>query len=98
MSLNPQAPIGDLVNAISGLTRGLLSVRKLDRDNDRGARDRENSQDYEVRALQAFEAEAGLPLLKASKCPDFVLDRGHWFAEALSDDEKNQLKAFLKTL
>jgi hypothetical protein len=55
-------------------------------------------QDGDGAALRAFEAEAGLALLKASKCPDFVLDRGHWFAEGLSEDEKRQLKAFLKTL
>jgi len=36
--------------------------------------------------------------LKVSKCPDFVLDRGHWFAEGLSDEQKQQLKEFLKTL
>jgi hypothetical protein len=45
-----------------------------------------------------FQDEAGQALLEASKCPDFVLDRGHWFAEHLTDDEKRQLKAFLKTL
>ena len=49
-------------------------------------------------ALRVFEAEAGSALLTVSKCPDFVLDRGHWFAEGLSDTEKQQLKAFLKTL
>jgi len=37
-------------------------------------------------------------LLEASKCPDFVLDRGHWFAQGLTEDEKNELKAFLRTL
>ena len=86
MSLNPQAPVGDLVGALSGLTRGLLRIHK------------ENLSDKDGAALHAFEAEAGLALLKASKCPDFVLDRGHWFAEGLSDDEKLQLKAFLKSL
>jgi hypothetical protein len=49
-------------------------------------------------ALRAFEAEAGLALLKASKCPDLVLDRGHWFAEGLSDSQKPELAEFLKTL
>jgi hypothetical protein len=36
--------------------------------------------------------------MRISKCPDFVLDRGHWFGEALSDRDKTDLKAFLKTL
>ena len=84
MNLNPQAPTAVFVDATSGLTRGILRVRK---DNLKGDK-----------ALKAFEEEAGLPLLKASKCPDFVLDRGHWFAEGLSDEDKISLKAFLKTL
>lgn len=41
---------------------------------------------------------AGPALMAASKVPDFVLDRGHWFGEFLSDDEKRDLIAFLKTL
>src|SRR5262245_38641120 len=82
MNINPEAPLGNLVNAVSGMTRGLLLSRGKG----------------EPEALRAFEAEAGLALLGASKCPDFVLDRGHWFAEGLSDTEKQQLKAFLKTL
>ncbi|HVP89424.1 MAG TPA: hypothetical protein VMU79_15250 [Casimicrobiaceae bacterium] len=86
MNLNPQAPPRDLLDALSGLTRGILSVRKNDLPDEDG------------KALKAFEAEAGLPLLKVSKCPDFVLDRGHWFAEGLSDEQKQQLKEFLKTL
>jgi len=83
MNINPQAPTPNLIRAVSGLVRGmLLSQRECD----------------PARALQVFEREAGQALLEASKCPDFVLDRGHWFAEALTDDEKRSLKAFLKTL
>ncbi|HEY6118196.1 MAG TPA: hypothetical protein VI172_19800, partial [Candidatus Dormibacteraeota bacterium] len=83
-SINPEAPVGDLIGGVSGLLRGLLAIHK---DNLQGAK-----------ALQAFEHQAALPLLKASKCPDYVLDRGHWFAEGLSNEEKQQLKAFLRTL
>jgi hypothetical protein len=36
--------------------------------------------------------------MRASKNPDFVLDRGHWFAETLTDAQKNDLRAFLRTL
>lgn len=86
MNINPEAPNGVLFNAVSGLARGILRVDKDELSDDGG------------QALEAFMKEAGLPLLKASKCPDFVLDRGHWFAQALSDDEKKQLKAFLETL
>ena len=38
--------------------------------------------------IARWKEEAGLALLKASKCPDFVLDRGHWFAEGLTEPEK----------
>ena len=68
----------------SAMARGLLIVRTGDLQG--------------AEALRAFESEAGASMLKASKCPDFVLDRGHWFAEGLTDEEKHQLKAFLKTL
>jgi hypothetical protein len=44
-------------------------------------------------------------LLKLSKCPDFVVNRGHYFGTdyfaeepALSDADKRALIAFLKTL
>ncbi|HEX4985340.1 MAG TPA: hypothetical protein VFV71_04620 [Burkholderiales bacterium] len=83
-NLNPEAPGRVLVEALSAAARGILIVY---RDGLKGGP-----------AQQAFEKEAGLALLRASKCPDFVLDRGHWFGEALTDAEKNDLKAFLKTL
>ena len=84
MNLNPEAARGDLLEAAFGVTRGILRVRK--------------DQLSDGEALKAFESEAAAPLLRVSKCPDFVLDRGHWFAETLTDEEKKQLKAFLKTL
>jgi hypothetical protein len=84
MNLNPEAAPVDLAQAAFGMTRGILRIRQG------GLSDAE--------ALKVFEAEAAAPLLRASKCPDFVLDRGHWFAQSLSDEEKKQLKAFLKTL
>jgi hypothetical protein len=55
---------------------------------------------------QARAAFAGLvdPMLALSKCPDFVVNRGHyfgtdWFADepGLSDGDKRALIAFLKT-
>jgi hypothetical protein len=49
-------------------------------------------------AYKVLEKEAGQQLIAASKVPDMVLDRGHWFGEFLSDDEKEALIAFLKTL
>ena len=56
------------------------------------------------RAWGVFSQRAGQRLLEASKCPDFVMDRGHLFGETLdsdplkNDQEKEALIAFLKTL
>jgi hypothetical protein len=83
MNINPEAPKSNLLRAVAGAFRGVLLSR--------------NEKD-EAKALQIFQAEAGQALLEASKCPDFVLDRGHWFAEGLTAEEKANLKAFLKTL
>jgi hypothetical protein len=49
-------------------------------------------------AYQVLAKRAGPQLIAASKVPDMVLDRGHWFGEFLSDEEKEALIAFLKTL
>ncbi len=84
MNMNPEAPIGDLLQAVFGLTRGILRINK--------------EQLPDGAAWDAFRAEAAAPLMRISKCPDFVLDRGHWFADALQDDDKTRLKAFLRTL
>lgn len=46
-----------------------------------------------------FEERVAPALLNASKCPDFVTDRGHdyEFIRRLSDEEKRELIALLKT-
>ena len=36
-------------------------------------------------------------LLEHSKCPDFVVNRGHYFGSNLGDDDKRALIEFLKT-
>ena len=36
-------------------------------------------------------------LLAASKCPDLVEDRGHYFGTSLPDDDKRALIEYLKT-
>ncbi len=47
-------------------------------------------------ARQVF-ANLGERLFALSKCPDYVVNRGHYFGSKLSDDDKNALIAFLKT-
>ncbi len=55
-------------------------------------------------AYKVFADKAGAALLEASKCPDMVLDRGHYFGETLdpdpkrNDEAKEALISFLKTL
>jgi cytochrome c2 len=47
-------------------------------------------------ARQVF-ANLGEQLFALSKCPDYVVNRGHYFGTKLSDADKNALIAFLKT-
>ena len=48
-------------------------------------------------ATRLFDAEVGPALLKVSKNPDWVRDRGHYFPAPLPDSDKRALKEFLKT-
>jgi hypothetical protein len=47
-------------------------------------------------ARQVF-ANLGEQLFALSKCPDYVVNRGHYFGTQLSDGDKQALIAFLKT-
>jgi hypothetical protein len=47
-------------------------------------------------ARQVF-ANLGEQLFALSKCPDYVVNRGHYFGAQLSDADKQALIAFLKT-
>jgi hypothetical protein len=42
-------------------------------------------------------SNAGEQLFALSKCPDYVVNRGHYFGSGLSDADKKALIAFLKT-
>jgi hypothetical protein len=62
----------------------------------------QNATDEQARKVFANLVE---PLLEASKCPDFVVNRGHYFGTdyfkeepGLSDEDKRALIEFLKTL
>lgn len=85
MNLDPDLKKIDKVGpALLGLTRALVQINRNHLTGEE--------------AYKVFAAKAGPALMAASKCPDFVLDRGHWFGESLSDQEKEALIAFLKTL
>ena len=47
-------------------------------------------------ARQVF-ANVGEQLFALSKCPDYVVNRGHYFGTELNDADKQALIAFLKT-
>ncbi|EPX77150.1 hypothetical protein [Litoreibacter arenae] len=53
----------------------------------------EDVSDEQARVIFADLVE---PLLELSKCPDYVVNRGHYFGTKLSDAEKQDLIAFLK--
>ena len=53
-----------------------------------------NATDAEARKVFA---NVGEQLYALSKCPDYVVNRGHYFGASLSDADKNALIAFLKT-
>lgn len=86
-NLDPDTSIWAQLAAVRGLLSATSKIRRLPPDAM-----------YDDESLRIFEAEAGPALMNANKCPDFTLDRGHWFGESLTDDEKHDLITFLKTL
>jgi hypothetical protein len=73
-----------------------LGLRMLDALED--VREAEGLSDEE-RDLRAWEVLSTFvpDLLEHSKCPDFVVNRGHYFGSNLSDGDKRALIGFLKT-
>jgi hypothetical protein len=114
MNMDPEAPILNRLGAVRGLCAmlGKLQSENAKERKSEEARRRYLEKHpaapeeqwpklyrfSEDQRLKVFEQTAGPALMKASKCPDFVLDRGHYFGEALTDEEKKDLIAFLKTL
>ena len=82
-SYNPKAPSLDIIAAVWKTAQAFWRI------------ERQHLSDEE--ALRVFDADAGPALLKVSKSPDLVRDRGHYFPETLSDEDKQALKEFLKT-
>jgi hypothetical protein len=80
-SINQKAPPRELLSAFWTLIQVCRRIENLS----------------EEEATRVFEAEAGPALLKVSKNPDWVRDRGHYFPAPLPDSDKRALKEFLKT-
>ncbi len=53
----------------------------------------------EERDLRAWEMLSTFvpELLEHSKCPDFIVNRGHYFGSSLAESDKRALIEFLKT-
>jgi hypothetical protein len=114
MNFDPEAPIALRLAALRGLCDMLGTLRGEDEKERASEEARrvalENAPSTpedklprlyrfsDADRLKVFEQKAGPALMAASKCPDFELDRGHYFGEALTDQEKSDLIAFLKTL
>ncbi|WP_437672405.1 hypothetical protein [Sorangium sp. So ce131] len=89
------APLAERIAHEEKLLRVLLTLKRDLKALPRGATDEE-----------AYKVFANLtePLLELSQCPDFVINRGHYFGTSyftqepgLSDDDKRALIEFLKT-
>lgn len=84
-NVNPEAPQADLWKAIN-VTTGALAEIKSKRLN-------------EADAQKVLREKAAPALMKVSRCPDFVMDKGHdypWF-RTMTDDDKLALIELLKT-
>jgi hypothetical protein len=90
-NFEPLPPTSNLVDRLKHDKAVVKAVLQLVRDLKalpRGASDDE--------ARRVF-ANVGEQLFALSKCPDYVVNRGHYFGANLSDADKRALIAFLKT-
>jgi hypothetical protein len=97
-NLNPLADDSDLAGKIDHDAKLLELVTKIKHDLAALPKD---ASDEEGRKILA---NLVAPLMNLSKCPDYVVNRGHYFGTSkfdqepgLSDDEKRALIEFLKT-
>ncbi len=51
-----------------------------------------------VKKGEDFTTQLAQDLRDLSKCPDYVIDRGHEYGSALSDEDKQALIEFLKRM
>jgi mono/diheme cytochrome c family protein len=82
-SSDPRFGLWALLGGVRGLAKDLKAIEKDDLDD-----------------AQAAELLRGnVPrLIDLSNCPDFIPDRGHYFGTDLSDEDKEALIEYLKTL
>lgn len=83
LDLNDPAKHRELLALVPTLIKDLARIRTRRLDDSEAA--------------ELLKREVGPRLLELSKCPDFVLNRGHEFGADLSDRDKRALIEFLKT-
>jgi hypothetical protein len=88
--------LGERAQRDAEILKLLLDIKKALKNLPQGASDEQ--------ATEALKPLVG-PMLQFSKCPDLIVNRGHYFGTdkfseepALSDDDKRALIEFLKTL
>jgi hypothetical protein len=84
-NMSPDVPLRERLAALDELTTFV--------------RDWHQSPSHDKPAIREFEQQVAPELMAVSKCPDFVLDRGHdyVFIRNLSDAEKRSLIQLIKT-
>ncbi|MBN9521320.1 hypothetical protein J0H58_22835 [bacterium] len=93
-------PAGVPVNVIANIDPDAPVERIVDAAKALMEYNRRQSGGAEAAARRAdFEAHVAPALMRVSKCPDFVTDRGHdyEFIRRLSDDDKRELIALVRT-
>jgi hypothetical protein len=83
VNIDPEiTPPHEAARALGSLYLCLRKIKKEDLDDEA--------------ALDLIARDAAPALLRVNKAPDFIRDRGHYFAAHLSDEDKEALIAFLK--
>jgi hypothetical protein len=83
-NIDPEADPANLVSLCLQMKKVLLEIKVKNLDAQAAA--------------DLMKNELAADLLKVSKCPDFVEDRGHYYGSELPDADKLALIEFLKTL
>jgi hypothetical protein len=83
-NLNPETDPAELVKLLVKIKATLLKIRIGNLDS--------------AKARDLMREELAADLFKASKCPDLIEDRGHYFGMELADTDKRALIEYLKTL
>lgn len=83
-NLDPETDPADLVKLLVKIKTTLLRIRVGNLDS--------------TKAKELMREELAADLFKASKCPDLVTDRGHYYGTELPDADKRALIEYLKTL